>query len=355
MPQRKLQFDDAKSQKFWTIKLTGSSHTVNFGRIGTSGQSRTKEFASKQEAKSSYDKLIEQKLAKGYTDAKTGTASVKKSIKKKVTPTTKKKTAKKKGSKVAVKKPGVQNKRSDAKQLRNSVDENSSPAAKRQLMTKRRYFENDAGQFWEIRLMAMHQQTWEGNSGERASRGNHVVYPTRATAETEYFALVRNYIGQGYREMKKPLLKKRTRPARRKKPQTSQEPVNDALLGLVRYDSLTKRWEGSLEINGVMVSISFSQLDTELEPAKNMAKLLKRRIKSITKSVARDVHPHIYDDIDPTPTVTELTKCLQLSGVSFSNRAGAECFFGTQEIFGDHEVVVWVEPDGTVGEGHLAG
>ena len=62
MAQRDLQFDDGKSQKFWKIKLSGTSHTVTFGRIGTTGQSRTKDFASKQEAKTSYDKLIKQKV-----------------------------------------------------------------------------------------------------------------------------------------------------------------------------------------------------------------------------------------------------------------------------------------------------
>ena len=60
MAKRELQFDDGKSQKFWTNVLKGKSHTVAFGRTGTKGQTRTKEFGTQQEAKKSYDKLVEE-------------------------------------------------------------------------------------------------------------------------------------------------------------------------------------------------------------------------------------------------------------------------------------------------------
>ena len=361
MAKRELQFDDGKSRKFWKIKLTGTSHTVTFGRIGTPGQTRTKEFESKQEAKTSCDKLIQQKLAKGYDDAKTVATAAKKKTKKKAAPAIKveKKVAlsgkAKKATKNANGKRKGRNKGSKFEAPDNSVDANSSPAAKRRLMTKRRYFENPAGCFWEIRLMSTHQQTWEGKSGEQASGGGSLDYPNRAIAETKYFALVQKHVAQGYREMKKPLLRKRARPARKRKSKTALEPVSDALLGQVRYDALTKCWEGALEINGVKVAVSFCELESELEPAKKMARLLKRRITSITKGVARDVHPYVYDDVDPRPTLTELTAGLQLYGVNFSDGVGAECFFGGQEFFGAHDVVVWVGQNGSVGEGHLAG
>lgn len=69
MEMRSLQFMDGKSSKFWRIELEGASHTVTFGRIGTDGTSQSKEFASPAEARKSYDKLLSQKLAKGYVDA----------------------------------------------------------------------------------------------------------------------------------------------------------------------------------------------------------------------------------------------------------------------------------------------
>lgn len=68
MAKRELCFDDGKSKKFWSISLSGNSHTVTYGRLGTKGQNRTKDFTTKTEAKKSYDRLIEQKLSKGYVD-----------------------------------------------------------------------------------------------------------------------------------------------------------------------------------------------------------------------------------------------------------------------------------------------
>ena len=42
---RTFQFSDAKSHKFWNIDVQGKSFTVTFGKIGTAGQTKTKEFA----------------------------------------------------------------------------------------------------------------------------------------------------------------------------------------------------------------------------------------------------------------------------------------------------------------------
>ncbi|MBN1909118.1 MAG: STM4015 family protein [Pirellulales bacterium] len=69
MERRELVFMDAKSSKFWNIELDGDSHTVTYGRTGTDGQSKTKEFPSQEKAKSDFDKLVASKLKKGYVDA----------------------------------------------------------------------------------------------------------------------------------------------------------------------------------------------------------------------------------------------------------------------------------------------
>ncbi len=63
---REFEFNEGKSHKFWRIELHGDSHTVQFGRVGTAGQTKTKSFGSQQQAQQSYDKLIAEKLAKGY-------------------------------------------------------------------------------------------------------------------------------------------------------------------------------------------------------------------------------------------------------------------------------------------------
>ncbi|MEW4564783.1 DUF4132 domain-containing protein [Bremerella sp. JC770] len=107
---RSLLFSDGSSNKFWNIELDGSSHTVKFGRVGTDGQTRTKDFDSEEDAKKSYDKLVAEKLKKGYEDpgsdaTETPAASTpKKTTTKKTTPTA---TTKKKSSKKAEVKASV--------------------------------------------------------------------------------------------------------------------------------------------------------------------------------------------------------------------------------------------------------
>lgn len=76
METRSFQYTDAKSNKFWTITLEASSHTVSYGRIGASGKIETKTFSTSYLAKQSYEKLIQQKLSKGYIEVHQDTQSV---------------------------------------------------------------------------------------------------------------------------------------------------------------------------------------------------------------------------------------------------------------------------------------
>jgi uncharacterized protein (TIGR02996 family) len=66
---RTFNYSDDKSEKLWKIELEGSSYTVRFGRIGTKGQTKTKDFPSPQAAQTAYDKIIAEKLAEGYVEA----------------------------------------------------------------------------------------------------------------------------------------------------------------------------------------------------------------------------------------------------------------------------------------------
>ncbi len=66
MSQESFEFKDGTSNKFWTICLEGTSFTVNFGKIGTPGQTQTKTFDDENEAKTAYDKLVAEKVKKGY-------------------------------------------------------------------------------------------------------------------------------------------------------------------------------------------------------------------------------------------------------------------------------------------------
>lgn len=74
---RTFEFKDVKSNKFWNIELSGSRFTVHFGRIGTSGQTQTKTFPSEAAAKKEHDKLVAEKLKKGYVETTGGGARAK--------------------------------------------------------------------------------------------------------------------------------------------------------------------------------------------------------------------------------------------------------------------------------------
>jgi uncharacterized protein (TIGR02996 family) len=71
---RTFEFDDGKSRKFWNIDLQGQRFTVTYGRLGTQGQTQTKEFADATKAQAEHDKLVKEKLGKGYVETTAGAA-----------------------------------------------------------------------------------------------------------------------------------------------------------------------------------------------------------------------------------------------------------------------------------------
>jgi predicted DNA-binding WGR domain protein len=68
MRRREFHFTEGTAQKFWAIELDGSRHTVQFGRIGSAGQTQTKKFASAKHAQQAYEKLLAEKIKKGYVE-----------------------------------------------------------------------------------------------------------------------------------------------------------------------------------------------------------------------------------------------------------------------------------------------
>lgn len=75
---RRFELSDGKSNKFWEIDLDGTSFSVTFGKIGTSGQTQTKTFDNASKAQTEYDKLVKEKTKKGYTEVGAGDAPPKK-------------------------------------------------------------------------------------------------------------------------------------------------------------------------------------------------------------------------------------------------------------------------------------
>ena len=65
---RHFEFIGGASRKFWEISQSGDSFTVRFSRIGTAGQSQTKTFGDEGTAKREAEKLVAEKLRKGYVE-----------------------------------------------------------------------------------------------------------------------------------------------------------------------------------------------------------------------------------------------------------------------------------------------
>ncbi len=64
-----LEFEEGTSSKFWRARIEARTLYVNYGKIGTTGQTQVKELASPEVAKKEYDKLVAEKRKKGYADA----------------------------------------------------------------------------------------------------------------------------------------------------------------------------------------------------------------------------------------------------------------------------------------------
>lgn len=65
---RYFEFVEGPSSKFWEIKVTGTQVIVRFGRIGTDGMVKPKDFPSVEAALKYAEGLIEEKIDKGYEE-----------------------------------------------------------------------------------------------------------------------------------------------------------------------------------------------------------------------------------------------------------------------------------------------
>lgn len=65
---RYFEFVAGKSSKFWEVSINGCAVTVRYGRIGSNGATKTKEFSDEEAAQKHADKLIGEKTGKGYAE-----------------------------------------------------------------------------------------------------------------------------------------------------------------------------------------------------------------------------------------------------------------------------------------------
>ena len=68
----RYEFSQGTSNKFWEITRDGNQVTVTYGKIGTAGQTKTKDYADEAAAQKDMDKQIASKTKKGYQRAGEG-------------------------------------------------------------------------------------------------------------------------------------------------------------------------------------------------------------------------------------------------------------------------------------------
>lgn len=65
---QRFEYKDEKSSKFWEIQVSGNSFTVRYGKIGTDGQIQIKDCTDASMAEKQAQKLISEKMGKGYLE-----------------------------------------------------------------------------------------------------------------------------------------------------------------------------------------------------------------------------------------------------------------------------------------------
>ena len=75
MSFREFEYADGKSFKFWKIELQDTDVVTRYGRIGSDGQETKKNFGSADKAQKEYDKLVAEKLRKGYVEKSAAAAA----------------------------------------------------------------------------------------------------------------------------------------------------------------------------------------------------------------------------------------------------------------------------------------
>jgi predicted DNA-binding WGR domain protein len=70
-----LEFEEGTSSKFWRARVEGKTLYVNYGKIGSAGQTQVKDFANPDAAQKEYDKLVREKTKKGYVESGGGGGS----------------------------------------------------------------------------------------------------------------------------------------------------------------------------------------------------------------------------------------------------------------------------------------
>ena len=72
---RRFELVEGKSAKFWQGDVAGTTFIVEYGRLGTAGQRKEKDFPDEAAAKRELEKKITEKLREGYSEVQAGAAA----------------------------------------------------------------------------------------------------------------------------------------------------------------------------------------------------------------------------------------------------------------------------------------
>lgn len=181
----RYEFAEGSSNKFWEIKLSKNSFTTTYGKIGTGGQTSLKNFASEAEAKKEHDKLVAEKVKKGYQLVGGGEAAAAKA------PAAAKAAPKAKGTSSFV----IGGQQFD-------IEPNARTPLAVPTAAGARYFEfveGTSSKFWEVRIDGTAVKTRYGKIG---TPGQTTLKPfgSAADAQKEFDKLVAEKTKKGYVE-----------------------------------------------------------------------------------------------------------------------------------------------------------
>ncbi len=72
---RRFELVEGKSAKFWQADVSGTTFVVEYGRLGTGGQRKEKDFGNEAAARRELEKKIAEKLREGYSEVAAGAAA----------------------------------------------------------------------------------------------------------------------------------------------------------------------------------------------------------------------------------------------------------------------------------------
>ena len=186
----RYEYSEGSSSKFWEINLDGKSFTTTYGKIGAKGQTTLKTFSSEAEAKKDYDKLVAEKVKKGYAPVGKPPKSVAGAAQavEAAQPAAKKKRA-------GASAPGQPAAAPAGEPTSKPTSASGKPGA--------RYFElveGTSSKFWEIVVEGTEIRTRYGKIGT-AGQETAKDHDSKSEAFKEYDKLVTEKTRKGYREV----------------------------------------------------------------------------------------------------------------------------------------------------------